>query len=233
MRRFYVIVPVLLFAACQTTGPAQKILDAHHKVIGDLSEIQTITATATCEGPDGPYSLHTESSFLDDYLLFQQNNPTKPSFYAAILNESEGYGLDTTLRSQGKLSEAVIALLKGHEFYEIVLQPEMRFSTMRIGRDTLFFDRPCVELLASNFLGLPVHLYFDQQTHLMAGLTQVNPYKKKEVIQVHFETWKEGNPGFFQQVTVYQGQHTVYRFSYQSLSVNDPDFVRWQPENTP
>ena len=215
MKRF---VPLLILWSCQTSEPAQMILDSHKETVGEISDIRSLTTLSDCMGPEGSYTTYTASSFTDDYVLFQQDYSYKPNpFYALILTKEEGYGLDENLTVQGPLSKPVIAVLKAHEFHEVMLQPESRYFNMRLLEDTTFFDQKCRQMIASDHLGLPVRLYFDHKSHLMAGISQVNPYKKGEIIQVHFEKWnRKSSPVIFQQLTILQGSET-YTFDYTSV----------------
>ena len=215
MRKF---IPLLLLWSCQTSEPAQKILDSHRETVGETSNIRSLTTLSNCIGPEGQYTTYTASSFTDDYVLFQQDYTYKPNpFYALILTKDEGYGLDENMVIQGPLSKPIIAVLKAHEFHEVMLQPESRYFNMRLLEDTTFFDQKCHQLIASDHLGLPVRLYFDQKSRLMAGISQVNPYKKGEIIQVHFEKWnKKNSPVIFKQLTILQGAET-YTFDYESV----------------
>lgn len=212
---------------CQKSEPTKRILEAHLKAVGDISRIENISTTADCQGSEGHFMTSTESSFTDDYLLFKQEYDYKNPFYAVIIDKKSGYGLDTTLHPQGPLSEAIIAVLKAHEFHEMMLQPDTRYFEMKPLEDTTFYDQKCVQLIASDHLGLPVRLYFDLQTKLMAGISQSNPYKKGEVISVHFENWREiKNLQLFTKVTVQQGLKSTFHFDFKSIQWNATEFIK-------
>ncbi|MEQ8582415.1 MAG: hypothetical protein RIC30_02235 [Marinoscillum sp.] len=221
------LIPLLLLCACQTSEPAQMILDRHRETVGNTSEIRSLSTLSNCVGPEGNYTTYTSSSFTDDYVLFQQDYDYKPNpFYALILDKEEGYGLDENLVVQGPLSKPVIAVLKAHEFHEVMLQPERRYFRMRLLEDTTFFDQKCHQLIASDHLGLPVRLYFDKKSRLMAGISQVNPYKKGEIIQVHFEKWnKKNTPVIFEQLTILQGSET-YSFEYEYVDFSTEEIEK-------
>lgn len=226
------LLPVcLLIWSCQTSEPAREVLKKHQKAIGDISQINTINTLAECTGPDGAYTTYTESSFQDDYLLFLQDYGYKPNpFYALILDKATGFGLDTSMTSRGPLSDPVVAVLKAHEFHEILLQPEDRYFNMSKLEDTVYFGQRCNQLIASDHLGLPVRLYFDKKTSLMAGFSQSNPYKKGEVISIHFKNWdKESSPVIFRNLVIHQGDSDHFRFDYQYVTWNHPDFEKLNP----
>ncbi|MEQ8471423.1 MAG: hypothetical protein RIC35_09565 [Marinoscillum sp.] len=228
MHRF---LPGLLLIIIGCGDSADHIIWKHHEMVGDLSDLKNITAFANCESSDGHYTTYTESSFEDDYLLFQQVYDFKSNpFYALILKKDEGYGLDTTLTSQGPLSEAVIAVLKAHEFHEMMLEPEKRYFGMKQIEDTVFFNQKCNQLIASDHLGLPVRLFFDKTTKLMAGISQSNPYKKGEIIRVHFEGWfKKDQIKVFHTVKVEQGESDEFILEYDNITFNNPDFEKISP----
>ena len=205
---------------------ATHVINQHYQALGDISEINNIVTKAECVGPDGDYFTITKSSFRDDYLLFQQTYDYKPNpFYALIRTKDKGFGLDTNFTSQGPLSNAIIAVLKAHEFHEMMLQPDQRYFDLKQLEDTTFFDQKCRQLIGSDHLGLPVRLYFDKETYLMAGIDQANPYKKGEVICVHFEEWNYNNPvPIFNRVNIRQGKKDQYILDYNKIIFNHPEF---------
>lgn len=224
------ILPLLLLCCCQTKT-VDEILSNHYDRTGKTSaSYGTLTTKANCQGPDGAYITRTESSLTDDYLLFRQDYHFKPNpFYAVVYSKKEGYGLDSTLADRGTLSEPVIAVLKAHEFHELMLQVGDRYSNMEKGEDTLFFEVSCHQIEAVDHLDYPVKLYFNRKSRLMEGMSQANPYRKGEIIRVHFENWeKQQELRLFKNVTIHQGKDQQYMFEYQEISFDDPAFVKLQ-----
>lgn len=223
MRNLIILISIGLFSCSES---ADDVLHKHHQALGDISTIENIITKADCQGPDGSYKTTTKSSFTDDYLLFLQDYDYKPNpFYALIKTKEKGFGLDTNFTNQGPLSNAIIAVLKAHEFHEMMLQPDQRYFDLKQLEDTVFFDQQCTQLIGSDHLGLPVRLYFDKKTHLMAGIAQANPYKKGEVICVHFEDWKFNNEvPLFNRVNIRQGKDDQYILDYNKIIFNHPEF---------
>ncbi len=207
---------------------ADHVINKHYQALGDVDEIENITTKADCMGPEGRYQTVTKSSTSDDYLLFLQDYEYKPNpFYALIKTKSKGYGLDTSLTSLGPLSNAVIAVLKAHEFHEMMLQPDKRYFGLKQLEDTTFFDQKCSQLIGSDHLGLPVRLFFDKESNLMAGIAQANPYKKGEVICVHFEDWNYGNGiPMFNRVNIRRGKKDQHILEYNKIVLNHPEFEK-------
>ena len=59
----------------------------------------------------------------------------------------------------------------------------------------------------------------------MAGIAQANPYKKGEVICVHFEEWNYNNPvPIFNRVNIRQGKKDQYILDYNKIIFNHPEF---------
>lgn len=221
---------ILLIICCsQQKDKAAQVIKKHQKAIGETDHIKSIATTASCSGPEGSYTTITESSFKDDYLLFKQDYAYEKSpFYAAIYSKKEGYGLDTALVSQGPLSEAIIAVLKAHEFHELMLQVDKRYYRPRSGEDTTYFKAPCKFVKAMDHLGYPVRLYFNKRTKRMEGFAQINPYNKGELIQVHFENWKKSDDGLwlFTSITILQGPKQKFKFDYTDIAINPTSFRR-------
>lgn len=225
MRTIFGILVLVLWGC---TDSANNVIKLHHEALGDASDITSIIAKAECIGPDGDYKTITKSSTTDDYLLFLQDYQYKPNpFYALIENKKQGFGLDTNFRSQGPLSNAIIAVLKAHEFHEMMMQPELRYFDLKQLEDTIFYGQNCAQLIGSDHLGLPVRLFFDKDTHLMAGIAQANPYKKGEVISVHFDDWNYSNQiPLFNTVNIHQGKKDQYTIKYNKVIFNHPEFEK-------
>ncbi|WP_421871475.1 hypothetical protein [Marinoscillum sp.] len=223
---------LIVFIAFGCGNSAEHVLNKHYQSLGDISEVTNIVAKADCTGPDGTYQTITKSSTQDDYLLFLQKYDYKPNpFYALIKTKEKGYGLDSSLTAQGPLSNAVIAVLKAHEFHEMMMQPDQRYFGLKQLEDTSFFDQRCHQLIGSDHLGLPVRLFFDKKTNLMAGIAQANPYKKGEIICVHFEDWQYSNEfPIFNRVNIWQGKKDHYVLDYKKIVFNHPEFEKLQIE---
>lgn len=223
MKAFF---PLLLLTFCAQKNTVDQIISAHKDQIGDLNSIENITTSATCEGPEGTYTTRTSSSFTSDYLLFQQDYKYKNHpFYAVIYTKEEGYGLDSTLSRQGAISKPVIAVLKAHEFHELVMQVDERYFQLQLENDTSIFGVDCKQITAVDHLDYPVRLFFNDRTRLMEGFSQINPYKKGEIISVHFKNWQEiAGKTLFDQVIILQGNQ-AYQFNYNRIKINDPHFT--------
>lgn len=232
MRRLLPILFLLISISCTDTSPTEKIIRKHHRAVGKTKKINNLITYANCQGPEGNYTTYTSSSFTDDYVLFKQdyeyrNNP----FYAVIYQKDTGYGLDTALSSQGPLSDPVIAVLKAHEFHELMMQVDLRYSGMELIGDTIFFDQPCAQIRASDHLGLPVRLYFNKKTNLLEGMSQSNPYKRGEIISVHFFDWeKVDGLKVFKKLEIQQGKVDRYLFEFENIEWNVSDFNKLSVE---
>lgn len=225
--RYFFILSTFLFWSCEDGNPAEVLMHKHHRAVGHSQHLENLTTFARCSGPDGDYTTRTSSSLVDDYVLFRQDYAYKPNpFYALILDKKTGYGLDTALHNQGPLSEPIIAVIKAHEFHEMLLQPEDRYSDLTQIEDTVFFDEKVHQVKASDHLGLPVRLFFNRNNQLLVGLSQANPYQKGEVIRVHFFDWdKKDGIRVFNQLEIQQGKKS-YHFQFDSIAWNTPDFQR-------
>lgn len=222
------LIPLLLLYGCEQKPSADETIAAHTLQFTDLVKYENLTTRASCEGPDGSYTTITESDLSSGYLLFKQTYAYKPNpFYALIYSKTEGYGLDSSLTNQGALSNNITAVLKAHEFHELMFQVDQRYFEMEAGNDTVYFDVKCRQISAVDHLDYPVKLFFNKETALMEGLSQANPYKKGEVIRVHFEQWvKKGTLPIFTKVLIHQGKNQQYEFNYQDIAFDEPGFEK-------
>ncbi len=231
MKLTALLIPLILLLSCGEQTPAERIVNKHLKAVGKTNKIKTLETAAKCSGPDGNYITKTSSSFRSDYVLFQQDYSYKSAFYSVVYSKEKGFGLDSSYISQGPLSTTVIAVLKAHEFHEMMMQPQTRYFSMQLGGDTTFYGQKCQYIDAVDHLDLPVKLYFDSQTHLMAGISQANPFSKGEVISVHFLEWTNQNQiKLFTQLEIDQGKNDHYDFDYFEIEWNNPDFRKLKVE---
>lgn len=223
MKRYYWLV--MFATGCSQMTPEEQIIHNHYSKIGATETVRSLVTQADCYGPDGKYTTLTESNFNADYLFFEQVYEYRNSFCALIREYDEGFGLDSTYKNAGALSEAVIGVLKAHEFHELMLQVDHRFTELEQKNDTLFFGVDCIRIKAYDPLSLTSSLFFNKQTQRMEGFTQVNPYEKDELIQVHFEDWYEQDGlWLFDKLTILQGSKATYKFDYNLVEINSPTF---------
>lgn len=221
----------LILALSGCSPSASDIVESHLKAVGKTDFIETISTKASCKGPEGRYTTSTQSRFDTAYLFFAQEYSYKSPFYALVYSMEKAFGLDSLLTNKGALSKPIIGVMKAHEFHELMMQPLDRFTIEDRAPDTLYFEEECRRLLAKDRLELPVTLYFNKQTNLMAGFTQVNPYKKSELIQIHFEDWLEmDGVKVFDKVSILQGEDTRFSFDFEFILFNDPDFKELSTE---
>ena len=228
MKKILPLIYLPIVMGCQQGISVQEVLDKHRAAIGDTESLSNLYTLSACEGPEGAYTTETHSSLGDDYLLFKQDYTYKDNpFYAAIYTKSKGQGLDTLLQPRGALSEVVIAILKAHEFHELMLQVGDRYFEMDLAGDTVFFDTKCWQIQAVDHLSYPVKLFFNKRTGLMEGFSHVNAFNKNEVIQVHFEDWETVKDlNLFKKVMIKQGDLKKYYFDFQNIEWNSDRFKK-------
>ncbi len=223
MKNSAFLIIMLMVVGCSPS--ATDIIENHLKAIGKTDFIKTISTKATCKGPEGRYTTSTQSRSDTDYLFFAQDYTYKSPFYALVFSMEKAFGLDSTMTNKGPLSKPIIGVMKAHEFHELMMQPLDRFSIEDKQPDTLYFEEECRRVIAKDRLDLPVTLFFNKQTNLLVGFTQVNPYKKSELIQIHFEDWLEmDGVKVFDKVSILQGENARFSFDFEFILFNDPDF---------
>ncbi|MFY0598534.1 MAG: hypothetical protein JXR03_02605 [Cyclobacteriaceae bacterium] len=221
------LILILLLTQCKSADSVAEILARHNDQIGISDQIKTIQASATCEGPNGPYDTYTASAFADDYLYFKQTFAGNQIYRALIMSASIAFDLDSLHNPTDTLPKSVISVLKSHKFHELSLQLEERYNGMIKRNDTIYFDIPCHQLQAKDKLNEPVRLFFNKETGLMAGFSQINPFKKEEVISTYFYDWEKVNEMLlFDKIILHQGQEAKYTFDYYDIAINASDFQK-------
>ncbi|RMF23355.1 MAG: DUF4292 domain-containing protein, partial [Bacteroidetes bacterium] len=165
----------------------------------------------------------------DDYVFFQQKfdfNPQDMTVHA----ESWQRGYRSVMGGQAGaiLAPEAIAVVKNHEFHEILLDFRKRYKdfTLEEGEQT-FHGVPCRVVVGKDRAMLTtVRLFFNTRNGRMEGLQIKNPLKGTEVVTITFDDWQPvAGLRLPRKVTMAQAGNT-FVLRYESLKINAPEFKR-------
>ncbi len=222
---FFFLLTILLYSCSNPKDQsAEKIIQASLNAVGTKplrDKIQNLVSFAECVSPNGNYTteIHTDSG---GYSYFKQVYSYKPKpFEAVIGHKDSGYIVGDSLIA---LSKAEIAMIRGHEFQNIILEVDKRFHD---------FDKPeridsgglkAYRIKAKVELNKACLLFFDLQTGMLSAIHSQNPADPKEVIEIEFSDWQEQQGLLLpEHVAIKQGEKR-YSFDFTKLLFNSPDF---------
>jgi len=82
--------------------------------------------------------------------------------------------------------------LRGHEFQMMAIILPERFKSPVVEGEDDFAGKRCTKIRMIDELGTPCHVYFDINSHLLAGLIIADPRSDKgETVRIIFNEWKQ------------------------------------------
>ncbi|MBK6825684.1 MAG: hypothetical protein IPG86_01775 [Chitinophagaceae bacterium] len=227
----FLLAPVVFYSSCDLPLKAEKkelnaeeVMTASLDAVGSPAareSIHSIICLAECSSPQGSYSteMHTDSS---GYSYFKQTYSYKPdSFEAIVQHKTAGW---STGPPRQFLSPEAIAVIRGHEFLNLVLQTDQRFSGFEQPLLVARKNGEYLQVNARNETGDTCTLFFDPVTHLFRELHFQNPGQPGEIIQTRFSDWRKVNDlQLPHHVEIIQAGKN-YRFDFIKISLNDPGF---------
>lgn len=223
----YFLAAFLLHSCSGNEIPAaDDIVQASMNTIGkkeDRDKIQNLVSVADCISPRGKYSteMHTASG---GYSYFKQVYSFKPmAFEAVVEKKDKGYIIGDTL---SPLSKEMIAMVRGHEFYNILLEADKRFHAFEQPLQPDSGTTKLYQVKAKDELENECILFFEQETGRLSAIHSRNPADPTEIIEISFSSW-QAQQGFTlpRQVTIKQGNQ-YYTFDFVKVLFNSPGFKK-------
>ncbi len=197
MPRFLRLVPFLalslsgaLLAETRETTPArnggaQAVLDRAAKALGGwaaLARVESVRAVASVESPRGTHGLELRSARGGRFVM-RQLRDGKASFEAFI---SPG----AARAADGSPIEMPdLALVLGHDFAGIALDPRMFFSALANPRPATLAGASTTALSGRDPAGGHAVLHFDARSSRLAGFELQHPRKPGVTVVVTIDGW--------------------------------------------
>jgi hypothetical protein len=229
MRKISNLCRLSLFALFLVTSSSAQgvqnpvaIIDRFIESIGgkkELSGIRSIRAYADCAGPRGRYTTEIHSA-AGSRLIFRQVREGGGGFVGQTLGP-----LFWTRDERGgdfSLAERRAAFSwRSHEFQWLMTSLGERYSAPSFDGREMFAGRAAIRLRVTDELGHPAHLYFDDRSGLMLGLTIRNPFSPEpESIRTVFNQWRQvGKVKLPSKVTVTDKQGD-FVLDFKDISIN-------------
>jgi len=156
----------------------------------ELRKIQGITALADCVGPRGKYTTEIYSAH-GDRLLFKQVS-AEGEMFLGYVNGEHTWTKNEKSGHVSSLDKAYASMFRGHEFQLMAIILPERFKNPVVENEENFAGKRCHKIRMIDELGNPCQVYFDTNSHLLAGLIIADPRSDKgETVRVVFNEWKK------------------------------------------
>ena len=155
-----------------------------------LEEIKSIKADADCTGPKGAYKTEL-SSARGDRLMFRQTRVGRESFLVFV-NGKRAWSKSEETGKIAPLDKKTVAAIRSHEFQMIAIATRERYSKPQLEGYEKFAGSRAIKVRMMDELGNPCHVFFDADSHLMAGMVIVNPMGEAgETVRIVFNRWSQ------------------------------------------
>lgn len=203
---------------------SDEIIQASLNAVGNtavMKKLNNLISLANCMSPKGKYTTenHTDNS---GYSYFKQVYSYSDELYEAIIhNKTEGFQVS----DNSKLSNETIAVIRGHEFINIILELKNRFHDFEKPVMVSVENNNCYQIKAKDESETPFLLFFDSKTHLFVAMHFANPSNPKDTIKTRFLNWKKTqNLRLPFHIEIEQGGNK-YLFDYQKILFNSHEFT--------
>lgn len=155
----------------------------------ELAKIQSIKASADCEGPNGKYRTEIFSA-NNSRLIFKQIRQNSGTF----TGQTNGQIFWTTDAKTGDFRFAdkrAAFVWRSHDFQRLAVSIDEFFRELTFAGEESFDGKPAIKLRGNDELGNTANIFFDKETKLILGFTIQDPFSEKpEVIRIVFNEWK-------------------------------------------
>jgi hypothetical protein len=194
-------------AACAAMGPAAA-----------REAIASVTARARAQGPGGAYEMVMRAAAGGRVQM--EHHPEQGSAFVGVRNGPHAW----TRAAHGleRLERDVAAMVHSHAFQWTALHVEDFFSGLALEGEASFVGRRCHRLRGVDELEMPCALYFDAETHLLAGYEIANPIEEGTVV-VRFEQWRRVGGVLLPSEVLATDADGDFVLDFHAITLNDVD----------
>lgn len=180
--------------------------------------LRNVVALADCISPQGPYQTTLKADDQGFLEFHQSYSYREGDFIAQIKGDSLGQSLNNQNVSE-TLAAETIAMLQGHNFFWMYLQPTQFFD---LNTDDPF-HREGVDAL-----GNPVQIRRDSHHYQVEQIFLRNPMDTAEQIEIQYLEFDSTAFGPLPlRLDVIQGGKDTFNFHFKEVKFNVEDFPQW------
>ncbi len=182
--------------------------------------LRNIIAVADCEGPEGAYTT-TLAADHQGFLDFRQSfTYREEDFTAQVLADSLGQTLLPNDLVDQTLPPETLAMLQGHNFIWMYLQPKQFFNHLDV--KSPWFAK------GVDALGNPVELKREETQYQIQEINIRNPMDTAELIEIQYLSFDSTAFGTLpNKIRIVQAKQDTFHFSFRELQFNVDTFPSW------
>ena len=183
--------------------------------------LRNIVAHAECTSPEGAYTTDLLADH-EGFLEFRQAYGYREGGFAAqVQGDSLAQSMDDEGRVGESLEKPVIAMLQGHNFFWMYLQPGLFFKEL----DTL----DPLHWRAKDALDNPVEILRDDHHYQVQQILLRNSLDTSELITINYLQFDSTAFGPLpQELEVVQAGRDTFHFEFTDVALNTDDFPVWK-----
>jgi len=189
----FVAVFMLSAAGVFAQTSATEIIDNSLQAIGgkkEIAKVRRLQAFAVCTGPNGNYTTEIYSARNGRLIFKQVRAAAGGSSYVGQTNGQMFWTHDET-RNDFTLADGRAAFAwRSHDFQFLAMEIAERFRDFALAGEETFGGKAALKLNATDEIGNPASVFFDQETRLLRGFVIQNPFDKSETIRTVFDEWR-------------------------------------------
>lgn len=186
-----VLLPIYSSAGGLQPDQLEKLLRDARAAVGsenDLARIRSLSMVADCMGPKGKYTTSIDS-FRVNKTRFVQTFTYKDEPSSVFVNGETAWTIDGHSGDALLSSPFVRMVARAHEYQKMAYDVGAFFQELEIAGTVDFEGRVSIKVSAKNELGMPVDLFFDQESKRLNGYVLSIP-DSTETIKNVFLKWR-------------------------------------------
>ena len=224
MRLFNLYLLTVLLALCACAERTDQETANQLDLDPMYKKVKTIISLADCNGPGGVYTTEVHSS-RDSYTFFKQE--FDDGSFEVFLNKKGGWTIDSSGEKGDAISINQVEMIRGHELHKMHMMPELLFTDLsHVGTEN-YHGVLCEKYQGLDHLKHPVHLYNDQESQLVRGVTLQNSLDTSEIIEIFNSHWTDSDYGkVVEKASIIQAGKDTFFFDFKSVIFNSDEFRR-------
>jgi len=178
--------------------------------------VQSLTTTADCEGPNGPFET-TVTSIRPDTVYFRQASARG---ITEIWSTAERTWGGNAGEQYEHLTPQVRDFVRGHEFHLMVLDIRSRFSEFELGGPETVGGAECLRVSMVDDARERASICIRTSDWLPVEL-RLNPAGATGPLSIAFQNWQPTDGlNLFYSMELTEGPDRVFSYDYVNISVN-------------
>ncbi|MDH3197248.1 MAG: DUF4292 domain-containing protein [Candidatus Krumholzibacteria bacterium] len=200
---------------------ADSVVGAAYAAMGPAEArgaIASVTARARAHGPSGTYEMVVRAAAGG--RVHMEQRPEQGNAFIGVLNGPHAWTRGT--HGLERLERDVAAMVRSHAFQWTALHVRDFFSELSLEGEASFAGRRCYRLRGLDDLEMPCAIYFDTETHLLAGFEIADAIEEGTVV-VRFAQWRRVGGVLLPSEVLATDADGDFVLDFHAITLNDVD----------